>query len=648
MTEEISIPLSYRRYQDGDHTWSDFKDDIFVGDASDKCPTYVHRTPPCQGSCPSGEDIRGYLQIVRGMERPPEGMAWQEYAFARATDANPFPSMMGRVCPAPCEDGCNRNDVEDFVGINAVEQFIGDTAYKNGYRFAEPPPLTGKRVAIVGGGPAGLSAAYQLRRKGHGSTIFETQDQLGGMLRYGIPGYRTPRDVLDAEIERILALGDIEVRTGVRVGRDVSIVTLERDFDALLWAIGAQQGRGLPVPGWSDTPNCVSGVRFLEAFNGGKLQVTASKVICVGGGDTSVDVVSVARRLGKIENIREKDRAERVIGGYAAHDSAMAAAREGAEVTLTALFGREAMTATETEVDDALTEGVRVFNGVMPIGLVRNGDGRAVGLQLARCKVDEKGIPTPQEGTEFEVEADLIVSAIGQGGDLTGLEELGNDKHLIEADAFYRVPGREGHFVAGDIIRPHLLTTAIGQASVAAQSIDEFFANEIRSRRPRVDVHHFNLLNKLNEHQLAPTPYDHTQSWGTDAGQFAVHNYEDRAAHEIIPSQRLFLGHFGYESRNQRKDRVPTSDEVLGDFDERRLNLSEEQAVAEAKRCMSCGMCFECDNCVIFCPQDAVFRVNKDRSTTGRYVDTDYDRCIGCHICADVCPTGYIDMGLGK
>ena len=110
----------------------------------------------------------------------------------------------------------------------------------------------------------------------------------------------------------------------------------------------------------------------------------------------------------------------------------------------------------------------------------------------------------------------------------------------------------------------------------------------------------------------------------------------------------MFLGHFDYESRNQRQDRIPTSDEVLGDFDERRLNLSEQQAVAEAKRCMSCGMCFECDNCVIFCPQDAVFRVKKDRSTTGRYVDTDYDRCIGCHICADVCPTGYIDMGLGK
>jgi glutamate synthase (NADPH/NADH) small chain len=131
---------------------------IFVEDTSHKCPTYVHKTPPCQGSCPSGEDIRGWLQIVRGMEQPPEGMTWQEYAFRRSTDANPFPSLMGRVCPAPCQDGCNRNEVEDFVGINAVEQFIGDTAITNGYKFDPAPADTGKRVAIIGGGPAGLAA----------------------------------------------------------------------------------------------------------------------------------------------------------------------------------------------------------------------------------------------------------------------------------------------------------------------------------------------------------------------------------------------------------------------------------------------------------------------------------------------------------
>ena len=235
-------------------------------------------------SCPSGEDIRGWLQIIRGMEQPPQEMTWQEYAFHRSTDANPFPAMMGRVCPAPCEDGCSRNLVEEFVGINAAEQFIGDTAFREGYRFAEVPVLSGKQVAIVGGGPAGLSAAYQLRKKGHASAVFEMQAQLGGMFRYGIPGYRTPRDILDREIERIIELGDIEVQTGVRVGEDITIGQLEKDFDAILWTIGCQTGRDLPVAGWNDTPNCVSGVKFLEAFNKGTLQVSAERVICIGGG----------------------------------------------------------------------------------------------------------------------------------------------------------------------------------------------------------------------------------------------------------------------------------------------------------------------------------------------------------------------------
>ena len=123
-SEDHTQKLTFRKFADGEHQWDDFKDQIFNEDNSHKCPTYVHRTPPCQGSCPSGEDIRGWLQIVRGMEKPPEGMTWQEYAFGRATDANPFPAMMGRVCPAPCESGCNRNNVDEFVGINSVEQYI--------------------------------------------------------------------------------------------------------------------------------------------------------------------------------------------------------------------------------------------------------------------------------------------------------------------------------------------------------------------------------------------------------------------------------------------------------------------------------------------------------------------------------------------
>ncbi len=217
--------LTQRRYKDGDSAHLPWQEEIFIADTSHQCPTYVHRTPPCQGSCPAGEDIRGWLNIARGLEKPPAGVSWQVYAFARIVDSNPFPAVMGRVCPGPCEDGCNRNEVEDHVGINAVEQFIGDYGLDHGLKLHPAGPDTGKKVAIVGSGPAGLACAYQLRRKGHACTLFESHGELGGMMRYGIPGYRVPRDVLDGEIQRILDLG-VEVRANTRVdaGREPACV----------------------------------------------------------------------------------------------------------------------------------------------------------------------------------------------------------------------------------------------------------------------------------------------------------------------------------------------------------------------------------------------------------------------------------------
>ena len=645
---DTNTKLSWRRYEDGDDTWKALTQKIFAQDTSYKCPTYVHKTPPCQGSCPSGEDIRGWLAVVRQQELPPAGTTWQEYAFRRSTDANPFPSMMGRVCPAPCQDGCNRNEVEDFVGINSVEQFIGDTAIANGYGFVAGLD-TGKRIAIIGGGPAGLAGAYQLRRKGHACTIFEANSGLGGMFKFGIPGYRVPRDKLDSEIQRILDMG-VEVKLNTKVGRDVTLESLEQDYDAVLWAIGCQAGRGLPVPGWAGTPNCVSGVAFLKAFNEGRMKVTTDKVVCVGGGDTSIDVVSVSRRLGHIKHARPTDLPEAVVlDGYVAHDSAVSAAAKGADVTLTSLFTRDKMTAAEHEVNDALYEGVTVLDGVMPLEVIKGADGRATGLRVADCKLTD-GRPTAVEGTERVLLADLIVSAIGQGGDLSGLEALDNGRGLMNADKFYQVPDRPGHFVAGDIIRPHLLTTAIGQASVAADSIDEYVRQAEHKRRAKVDVHHFNLLEKMQEAHLAPEHFDANagDQRGTDGSNWAIHNYEDRSGNEVIPHDELFLGHFKFHARNLRKEEVPSAEEVLGHFKERVIGLSEAEAIDESKRCMSCGMCFECDNCVIFCPQTAVYRVEKGMRTTGRYVATDYAKCIGCHICADVCPTGYIKMGLGE
>jgi len=638
--------LTFREFRDDDHEITDLQEAIFDADHSHQCPVYVHRTPPCQGNCPAGEDVRGWLQIVRGVEKPVGDQAWQDYAFFRATDANPFPSIMGRVCPAPCEVACNRKDVEDYVGINAVEQFIGDSAYSNNLKFADAPKPSGKRIAIIGGGPAGLSAAFHLRRMGHGSTIFESQAQLGGLMRYGIPSYRIPREILDHEIERILALGEIKVRVNAQVGEDIKISELEQQYDAVLWAVGCQQGHALPVPN-GDAPNCVTGVDFLSAFNRDVLKVTASKVVCVGGGDTSIDVVSVSRRIGTVQNDEVNRRPEEIISGDFVPESGDNCAHDKGGVTLTSLFKKNQMTAAEHEVEDAVKEGVTILNEVMPLEVIIDAAGRAVALKMAECDMQDNK-PIPREGTEFELECDLIVSAIGQFGDLSGLDEFNNGKGFINSDSFYQVPDRPGHFVAGDIIRPHLLTTAIGQASVAADSINQYLQTQKFVKRPKVDVHHFKLLEKLKETGLQPSDYNHGATWGTETKDFAIHNFENRAANQIIYSKELHLAHFKYQPRNHRREMGPDASTVLGNFLERRENLDDETAKAEADRCMSCGMCFECDNCVIYCPQDAVFKVNKDKSTLGRYVDTDYSRCIGCHICADVCPSGYIDMGMGE
>jgi len=637
--------LTFRRFKDGESEkdWGRWNDKIFKQDTSHKCPTYVHRTPPCQGSCPAGEDIRGWLDIVRGIEKPTGDMSWQEYAFRRSTSANPFPSVMGRVCPAPCEDGCNRNEVEDHVGINAVEQFIGDYALEHNFTYEAAATKTGKKVAIIGGGPAGMAAAYQLRLKGHDCTIFDERAELGGMMMYGIPGYRTPRDVLKGEIDRIINMG-VEVKMNTRVGRDISMEEVEKNYDAVLWAVGTHSGRQLPIDG-ADAPNCLTGVDFLRAFNEGRLQLVSEKVVVIGGGDTSIDVASVARRLGHITNVADKDRPENIVLGHTAHDVASSATRQGATVTLISRSPIEKMPAAQHEIDDANREGVSIQGQLNPVAVIKNDEGRAIALRVQKLEADGN---TPIEGSEFDIEADLIVAAIGQKGEMVGLESLDNGKGFIDADQHFQVPGKPGHFVAGDIVRPHLLTTAIGQAAIAVESIDHYLKHEELVKRPKVDKHHFNLMSKLMESGLSPEEYDHHETRGTSEAKFAVHNYEDRSKQEIIPADKLFLGHFEFEPRLKRQEDVPDAEQVLGHFQERMKGLSEEQAQEEAGRCMSCGMCFECDNCVIYCPQDAVHRTPKAERTTGRYVYTDYDRCIGCHICADVCPTGYIDMAMGE
>jgi formate hydrogenlyase subunit 6/NADH:ubiquinone oxidoreductase subunit I len=262
------------------------------------------------------------------------------------------------------------------------------------------------------------------------------------------------------------------------------------------------------------------------------------------------------------------------------------------------------------EVEHVTQEGVTVKPGLLPVEVIVGDDGRATAVRVIKTEWSGSTMTTV-EGSETEMTFDLLVSAIGQRGDLTGFEELDSGRGLIDADGFYRVKDHPDLFVGGDIIKPHLLTSAIGQASIAAEGLDKFLSGADPKKRPKVDVHRFNLLDKLRETDHTPTEYSH-------------------------------------EERHKRQESTITADSVLGSFGERIKGLTEEEAQLEANRCMSCGMCFECDNCVIFCPQDAIFRVKKTDATMGRYVDTDYTKCIGCHICEDVCPSGYIQMGLGE
>ena len=209
------------------------------------------------------------------------------------------------------------------------------------------------------------------------------------------------------------------------------------------------------------------------------------------------------------------------------------------------------------------------------------------------------------------------------------------------------VAGQQGVFAAGDVIRPHLLTTAIGHGAIAADGLHNFLLGRNLEKRPKIDAHHFDLMRKLTEKGIK-IEETHEPMRGTNNANVALHNFDNRSDRYVIPHDKLFLGHFSYVPRNQREVVTLDRERALGNFQERLGVLNEKQVIAEAKRCMSCGMCFECDNCVVYCPQTAVYRVKKTEATTGRYVATDYDKCIGCHICADVCPTGYIQMGLGE
>lgn len=649
---ENSSKRTVRRYKEGDNKFGHWQEKIFQGDWSYKCPTYVLSSPPCQGACPAGEDIRSYMNIARGIEKPPLGadgksMPWEEYAWRRITDANPFPAIMGRCCPAPCQTKCNREKVDEFVGINSIEHYVGDWAIEKGLSFAPPETENGKRVAIIGGGVAGLSCAYQLRRKGYACTVFEANHKIGGMITFGLPDYRTQTRVVDAEVKRILDMG-VAVRLNTRVGRDVSIDELRQNFDAIFVGIGALKSNPLELPG-ADAPNCVDGLAFLHNYNDGRMTYAGKNIVVVGGGNTAMDCASVARRLGSYNAAAEATAQPHVVIASSAATvgrSALATAphhwRRSAEVVIAYRRKVVDMPADQHEIEAVLEEGVDIQPCVVPVEVIKDEYGMAKALRVVRVEwVDKKMVV--QAGTEYDIPCDLIVTAVGQSVNWGGLAQYQNERGLARVDK--NLMTEPGVFCGGDVIKPLLLTTAIGHGRIASEGIDRYLSGMEMNGRPKVDVKHFSVTGKMIE--IGARFEDVKEPiLGTDTRPGLVHNFEDRSPRHVIPAESLYLGHFPQVPRNVREMREINESNVLGSLEERLIGLDEAQVKAEAKRCMSCGLCLECDNCILYCPQGAVKKVPKKESTTGRYVITEYDKCVGCHICADVCPTGYIQMGL--
>jgi 2-oxoacid:acceptor oxidoreductase delta subunit (pyruvate/2-ketoisovalerate family) len=391
-------------------------------------PVYVDRLPPCNAKCPAGEDIQGWLFHAESGD--------YENAWHHLMRDNPFPAIMGRVCYHSCEGACNRAQVDDAVGINSVERFLGDEALKRGWKLAPAATDTGKHILVVGAGPSGMSAAYHLRRLGHRVTVTEAGPLMGGMMRFGIPKYRLPRDVLDAEMQRIVDMG-VSVQLNTKV-TDIAKTMQDGGYDAAFLAVGAHIAKRAFIPA-KDSSRILDAVAVLRSMEGEDQPMLGRRVVVYGGGNTAIDVARTAKRLGATEAIIVYRRT------------------------------REKMPAHDFEVEEALEEGVMV----KWLSTIKQADGGA--LTIEKMKLDEKGNPQPT-GEYETLEADSVVLALGQDVDLSlldGVAGLVVKDGVVQVDPVTMMTGHPGLFAGGDMVpADRNVTVAVGHGKKAARHID--------------------------------------------------------------------------------------------------------------------------------------------------------------------------------
>ena len=413
-------------------------------------PVYVDRLPPCNNACPAGEDIQRWLYLA---EDGSYESAWREILRV-----NPFPAVMGRACFHPCQTACNRAAIDEAVGINAIERFLGDRALAEGWLPDSVPPPTGHRVVVVGSGPGGMTAAYHLRRLGHEVVVYESSPLPGGMMRYGIPAYRLPRAVVAAEIDRIVALG-VEVQCGTPVD-DLEAAMESGGFDAAFLAVGAQRGRHADIPA-GDSTRILNAVDLLRESDRTETASLGRRVTVYGGGDTAMDAARTARRLGAEETVIVYRRT------------------------------RDQMPAHLEEFADAVAEGVRL----KWLATIVGDDGGK--LTIERMELDESGFPRPT-GQFEELPTDALVLALGQEADLSLLASMPDvrpEDGLIPVGQHF-MSARPGVFAGGDMVAgARTLTDAIGHGRKAAQAMDAWLRGhspERPARHPLATAEHLN------------------------------------------------------------------------------------------------------------------------------------------------------------
>jgi NADPH-dependent glutamate synthase beta subunit-like oxidoreductase/Pyruvate/2-oxoacid:ferredoxin oxidoreductase delta subunit len=528
-------------------------------------PEQLDKLPPCRAGCPSGTNIRDWIAIIAQHDRL--GLSKEEAytrAWNRIVECNPFPATMGRVCPHPCEAECNRKDKDGAIAVNALERFIGDWAIQQGLSLpmleADAKP---ESVGVIGAGPAGLSFAYQMQRRGYAVTVYDRHSAPGGMLRYGIPDFRLPRDVLEAEVNRIVNLG-VHLEMGARVGTDPPFSELRSRHEVLFVGLGAQAGRDLGLAGEIGTDTWAA-TEFLRRHNSGEDIPIGREVVVVGGGNTAIDVARVARR-------------------------------KQANVTVLYRRTRAEMPAIDIEVEEALEEGVRIEYLVSPVAFVRSDSGDLTGIQVRHMKLGEPDAsgrprPVPIDGAISTVLASTVVNAISQEPDWSALEELhGGGGWLQPADQ------QDGAISAGgDITGLDIASHAIAQGRAAAERMHT-------------------RLRGLPEPQPAPNG-------------------------AVIDGQRVQPDFYPEDFRVAMPE-VEVERRLSDPHLEVSATISEDEFLHETKRCLSCGSCFGCQHCWMYCNAQGFVRL--ESPIPGRYFVLSLDACEGCGKCIDVCPCGYL------